>query len=79
MRKLLVFEEKMNFLMKKKSFSVHVKSITFDGKSPDLSAFTWQKLYHFETKYAHFLSKTIQNSSFLMLFRSKSRFLSLNP
>ena len=79
MQKTLVFEEKMIFLIKKSHFSVYVRSITFDGESPYLRAFTCPKMYHFETKFAHFLSKTVKKGSFLMLFRPSNRFLALNP
>ena len=79
MQKTLVFEEKMIFLIKKTHFSVYVRSITFDGESPYLRAFTCQKMYHFETKFAHFLSKTVKKGSFLMMFRTSNRFfLALN-
>ena len=78
MQKTLVFEEKMIFLIKKSHFSAYVRSITFDGESPYLRAFTCQKMYRFETKFAHFQSKTVKKDSFLMLFRPSNRFLALN-
>ena len=78
MQKTLVFEEKMIFLIKKSHFPAYVRSITFDGESPYLRAFTCQKMYRFETKFAHFQSKTIKKGSFLMLFRPSNRFLALN-
>ena len=64
-----LFLKKNDILIKKSHFSVYVRSITFDGESPYLRAFTCQKMYHFETKFAHFLSKTVKKGSFLMLFR----------
>ena len=58
-----LFLKKNDIFDQKKSFSVYVRSITFDGESPYLRAFTCPKMYHFETKFAHFLSKTIKKGS----------------
>ena len=73
-----LFLKKNDIFDKKKSFSAYVRSITFDGESPYLRAFTCQKMYRFETKFAHFQSKTVKKGSFLMLFRPSNRFLALN-
>ena len=68
MQKTLVFEQKMNFFDQKSHVFAYMMCFTFDAKSPYLSMFTFQKLSHFETKFARFLSKTVKKASFFIVF-----------
>ena len=68
MQKTLVFEQKTKFFDQKSHVFAYISCFTFDAKSPYLSMFTFQKLNHFETKFARFLSEIVKKASFFIVF-----------